>query len=56
MFLKPWDYAAAKVLIEEAGGKISDLEGEMRLLELNRHIVATNADIHDEVLRLLKND
>lgn len=55
-FLKPWDYAAAKVLIEEAGGKISDLEGEMRLLELNRHIVATNADIHDEVLRLLKND
>ena len=43
-------------LIEEAGGKISDLEGEMRLLELNRHIVATNADIHEDVLQLLKND
>lgn len=55
-FLKPWDYAAAKILIEEAGGKLSDLEGEVRLLELNRHIVASNANIHDEFLQLLKNN
>lgn len=55
-FLKPWDYAAAKILIEEAGGKLSDLEGDIRLLELNRHILATNANIHEECLRLLKNE
>ena len=53
-YLKPWDYAAAKILIEEAGGKLSDLGGEIRLLELKRHIVATNANVHEEFLQLLK--
>ena len=53
-FLKPWDYAAAWLLITEAGGKLTDLSGEIQLFELNRTILATNAYILDECLQLFK--
>ncbi len=52
--LKPWDYAAGLLIIEEAGGKVTDLDGEINLFELNRHIVATNGNIHNDFVKLLK--
>lgn len=52
-FLKPWDYAAAWLLIVEAGGKLGDLSGEISLFKLNRCIVATNAYIYEDFVRLL---
>ncbi len=46
--LKPWDTAAGILLVEEAGGTVSDLEG--RPYELGGHsILATNTHIHSEM-------
>jgi myo-inositol-1(or 4)-monophosphatase len=46
--LKPWDTAAGVLLVEEAGGAISDLEG--RPYELGgRSILASNGLIHEEM-------
>ncbi|MFV2072398.1 MAG: 3'(2'),5'-bisphosphate nucleotidase, partial [Thermoanaerobaculales bacterium] len=53
---KVWDHAAGVVVIEEAGGKVTDLEGapldfsQGRLLGNHRGIVATNGAIHEQVL------
>lgn len=47
--LKPWDQAAGILLVEEAGGRISDRTGSATdLYTLN--IVATNGIIHEELL------
>lgn len=46
--LKPWDTAAGIVLVEEAGGSISDLEGQPYALG-GRTILASNGLIHEEM-------
>lgn len=47
--LKPWDTAAGIVLVEEAGGTISDLEGKPYVLG-GKSILASNGLIHAEML------
>jgi 3'(2'), 5'-bisphosphate nucleotidase len=53
---KVWDHAAGAIVLEEAGGRVSDLEGQPldfsqgRLLGNHNGIVCTNGAIHDEVL------
>ena len=53
---KAWDHAAGSIIIEEAGGRVSDLGGAPLDFSQGRHlgrhhgIVATNGHIHDEVL------
>jgi myo-inositol-1(or 4)-monophosphatase len=49
--LKPWDTAAGVVLVEEAGGKISDLEGQPYVLGAPT-ILASNGLIHAEMVRV----
>ena len=50
--LSSWDVAAGSILVREAGGKFTDLEGvEWGLRE--RKICASNGCVHDEVLRVL---
>ena len=49
--LWPWDAAAPAILVEEAGGRVTDFAGERRLD--TRTFLATNGAPHDEVLRLL---
>jgi myo-inositol-1(or 4)-monophosphatase len=44
--LSPWDMAAGIVLVEEAGGKVTDFFGERGSLA-NGHIIATNGRFHD---------
>jgi len=44
--LSPWDMAAGIVLVEEAGGKVTDFFGEQGSLA-NGHIVATNGKFHE---------
>jgi 3'(2'), 5'-bisphosphate nucleotidase len=57
---KIWDHAAGMIVVEEAGGRVSDAAGKPldfswgRHLELNSGIVATNGRIHDEVLRAVR--
>lgn len=46
--LKPWDTAAGVLLIEEAGGKVSDFEGQPYRLG-GPVILATNGLIHEEI-------
>ncbi|MFA6587686.1 MAG: inositol monophosphatase [Patescibacteria group bacterium] len=51
---KPWDTAAQKIIIEEAGGKVTDLKGnEQRYDRLNGGILATNGLVHDRFLEIL---
>jgi 3'(2'), 5'-bisphosphate nucleotidase len=55
-----WDQAAGSIVVEEAGGRITDLDGKPldfahgRTLAKNRGIVATNAYLHDDVLAALR--
>ncbi|MGE4440628.1 MAG: inositol monophosphatase family protein [Desulfomicrobium sp.] len=50
--LKPWDTAAGWLLVEEAGGTVSGLDGGYGLG--GHMIVATNGSIHEELLALLR--
>jgi myo-inositol-1(or 4)-monophosphatase len=50
--LNPWDIAAGALMVEEAGGKVSDLVGNP-LSIYQRQIVATNSMIHEACLRVL---
>jgi myo-inositol-1(or 4)-monophosphatase len=49
--LKPWDTAAGVILVEEAGGKITDLDGKPYQLG-GTSILATNGLVHDEMLQI----
>ena len=53
MHLKPWDWAAGWLLIEEAGGKVTDLEGEPWSLEKDA-IAASNGALHRTLLEALQ--
>lgn len=56
---KIWDQAAGSLLLEEAGGRITDLDGKPldfnlgRRLENNRGICASNKLVHDAVLQAI---
>jgi HAL2 family 3'(2'),5'-bisphosphate nucleotidase len=53
---KVWDHAAGSLVVEEAGGRVTDLQGHSldfskgRLLGNGQGIVCTNGAIHDQVL------
>jgi myo-inositol-1(or 4)-monophosphatase len=49
--LSPWDMAAGILLIEEAGGRVSDMKGGAHTLR-SPHILADNGLIHADVLAL----
>jgi len=49
--LKPWDTAAGVVLVEEAGGRITDLQGKPYALG-GATILASNGLIHAEMVRV----
>jgi len=57
---KIWDQAAGSILVEEAGGRVSDLRGKPldfslgRTLASNHGILATNGRLHDTLLTGLK--
>jgi myo-inositol-1(or 4)-monophosphatase len=53
--LNPWDVAAGWLLVEEAGGRVTDLEGKPYRLG-HRYIVATNGQIHEALLQALVSD
>lgn len=50
--IKAWDIAAGCIIIEEAGGKVTDLNGNTLDLFGNQ-ILATNGKIHKEMIRKL---
>jgi len=48
--LRPWDVAAGMILVEEAGGRISDLYGNRLSLKNHISIAASNGHIHREFI------
>lgn len=54
--LKPWDCAAGKLLLEEAGGKISHWNGDPFDLYASNPIMATNIHLHKQLYNLLNDD
>ncbi|MEJ2629607.1 MAG: inositol monophosphatase family protein [bacterium] len=53
MKLNPWDVAAGSLLIQEAGGKVTDFEGEETYLE-SGNIAAGNPFVHGKILEVTK--
>ena len=51
--LSPWDVAAGILLVREAGGVVTDLDGSGRVLE-NGHILAASELLHPQILKLIK--
>lgn len=51
-----WDQAAGSIVVEEAGGRVTDLDGRPldfshgRTLATNRGVLATNGHLHDALL------
>jgi len=52
--LNAWDSAAGFLLVEEAGGKVTDFAGN-HYSPYQPHICATNGHIHDELLQVVNN-
>jgi myo-inositol-1(or 4)-monophosphatase len=51
--LNAWDVAAGKLMVEEAGGKVSDFNGSP-LDIYGQQTLATNGKIHQEMIRVLQ--
>jgi len=57
---KIWDQAAGSLILEEAGGRITDLDGKPldfskgRQLETNRGVLGSNGHLHDAALAALR--
>lgn len=57
---KIWDHAAGVLVVEEAGGRVTDVSGKPlsfrhgRQLEKNRGVIVTNGRLHEPVLEALQ--
>jgi myo-inositol-1(or 4)-monophosphatase len=51
--LQAWDSAAGFLIVQEAGGKVTDLKGN-KYNPYQPGIIASNGQIHDQLLNLLK--
>jgi len=52
---KPWDMAAGALIVEEAGGKVTDLQGNT-WNAYSKGYIASNGKVHEEVLGVMKLD
>jgi len=50
--LNPWDICAGKLIVEEAGGKVTDFNGNPISI-FNKTILSTNGKIHTKMIELL---
>lgn len=52
---KWWDVAPGILMVEEAGGKVTDMYGSLIInRDLSKGLVATNGILHDELLHLIQ--
>ncbi|MBI1807499.1 MAG: inositol monophosphatase [Ignavibacteria bacterium] len=51
--LNPWDMAAGVLLVEEAGGKVTDFAGHPFSI-YKKDVLATNSVIHDQMMKILE--
>jgi myo-inositol-1(or 4)-monophosphatase len=50
--LKPWDMAAGTLLVEEAGGRTSDMTGAAHSVTGSDHLLADNGALHEEIVAM----
>jgi myo-inositol-1(or 4)-monophosphatase len=51
--LSPWDFAAGRLFVEEAGGRVTTCRDEPLPL-VKSSILASNGRVHDEVLDVVR--
>ena len=51
--LQPWDVAAGQIIVREAGGMVSGIEGDDDPLQTG-HVICGNEFVHAELVRILK--
>jgi myo-inositol-1(or 4)-monophosphatase len=51
--LKPWDVAAASLIVEKAGGKVTTTKGE-KWNVFTPDMLASNGKLHNELLGFVK--
>jgi myo-inositol-1(or 4)-monophosphatase len=51
--LKPWDVAAGALIVEEAGGQVTGMDGSP-FDPSAAHLVASNGRIHDQLLAVIR--
>jgi myo-inositol-1(or 4)-monophosphatase len=52
--LKPWDMAAGTLLVQEAGGRTSDMRGALHSVTASEHLLADNGVLHEQVIRMFE--
>lgn len=52
--LKPWDIAAGILLVEEAGGKVSDFQGKPLNVNEPRQLLTSNGQVHSQIISVFK--
>jgi myo-inositol-1(or 4)-monophosphatase len=52
--LEAWDSAAGYLIVEEAGGTVTDFDGN-KFSPYQPHVLATNGKIHEEMLAVINN-
>jgi len=52
---KPWDMAAGALIVEEAGGKVTDMQGNT-WSAYSKGYIASNGKVHEEVLSIMELD
>jgi myo-inositol-1(or 4)-monophosphatase len=50
--LHPWDVAAGAIILEQAGGKVSDFKGGNHYL-FGKQLIATNGSLHQQLLEII---
>ncbi len=50
--LKPWDVAGGAIIVQEAGGLVTDFKGGKDFI-FGRELIATNGRVHQEVLEII---
>ena len=52
---KPWDCAAVKLIVDEAGGKTTDLYGNEQRYDKTLHgFIASNGIVHNKLVEIVK--
>lgn len=54
-YTEPWDHSAGCLIVEEAGGKVTDWEGNPWSIQ-SKSLLATNQILHKEILKILHNN
>jgi myo-inositol-1(or 4)-monophosphatase len=54
--LSPWDFAAGVLLVKEAGGRVTQIDGSSNTFHTKNSVVASNGLLHEELLSHLRMD